>query len=120
MRVFSHDPDVVRIGVEYLHIAAWSFVASGVVFVSSSMFQALGNTVPPLITSVSRITLIAIPIIVLSRQPGFDLKTIWYHLGLRRGAADGRQPARCCGASSTAGSRRSWRPISLPCRRSPL
>ena len=78
MRVFSHDPDVVRIGVEYLHIVAWSFIASGVVFVSSSMFQALGNTVPPLITSVSRITLIAIPIIVLSRQPGFDLKTIWY------------------------------------------
>ena len=78
MRVFSHDPDVVRIGVEYLHIVAWSFIASGVVFVSSSMFQAHGNTVPPLITSVSRITLIAIPIIVLSRQPGFDLKTIWY------------------------------------------
>ena len=78
MRIFSHDPDVVRIGVEYLHIAAWSFVASGVVFVSSSMFQALGNTVPPLITSVSRITLIAIPIIILSRQPGFALTTIWY------------------------------------------
>ena len=78
MRIFSHDPEVVRIGVEYLRIVAWSFVASGVVFVSSSMFQALGNAIPPLITSVSRITLIAIPIIVLSRQPGFDLKTIWY------------------------------------------
>ncbi len=78
IRVFSHDPDVIRIGVEYLHIAAWSFVASGVVFVSSSMFQALGNAVPPLITSVSRITLIAIPIIVLSQQPGFALTTIWY------------------------------------------
>ena len=78
IRVFSHDPDVIRIGVEYLHIAAWSFVASGVVFVSSSMFQALGNTVPPLITSVSRITLIAVPIIILSQQPGFALTTIWY------------------------------------------
>ena len=42
------------------------------------MFQALGNAVPPLITSVSRITLVAIPIIILSQQPGFDLKTIWY------------------------------------------
>jgi MATE family, multidrug efflux pump len=78
MGIFSHDPDVVRIGVDYLHIVAWSFVASGVVFVSSSMFQALGNTVPPLITSVSRITLVAIPIIILSRQPGFALTTIWY------------------------------------------
>ena len=61
-----------------LRIAVWSFVASGVVFVSSSMFQALGNAVPPLITSVSRITIVAVPIIILSQQPGFDLKTIWY------------------------------------------
>jgi putative MATE family efflux protein len=78
MRVFTKDPEVIRVGVEYLHIAAWSFVASGVVFVSSSMFQALGNAVPPLITSVTRIVIVAIPIIILSRQPGFDLKTIWY------------------------------------------
>jgi putative MATE family efflux protein len=78
MRIFSHDPEVITIGVEYLHIVAWSFVASGVVFVSSSMFQALGNAVPPLITSLSRITLVAVPIIVLSQRPGFELKTIWY------------------------------------------
>jgi putative MATE family efflux protein len=76
--VFSKDPEVIRVGVGYLHIAAWSFIASGVVFVSSSMFQALGNAVPPLLTSVGRITLIAVPIVVLSRRPDFDLTTIWY------------------------------------------
>jgi putative MATE family efflux protein len=78
MRIFSHDGDVIVVGVEYLRIAAWSFVASGVVFVSSSMFQALGNAVPPLITSISRITIIAIPVVLLSQRPGFELKTIWY------------------------------------------
>ena len=78
MGIFADDPVVVQVGVDYLHIAAWSFVASGVVFVSSSMFQALGNTIPPLITSVSRITLIAVPVILLSRQPDFKLTTIWY------------------------------------------
>jgi MATE family, multidrug efflux pump len=78
MRIFTSDPEVVRVGVEYLRIAVWSFVTSGVVFVSSSMFQALGNAVPPLVTSVGRITIIAIPIIILSQRPGFDLKTIWY------------------------------------------
>ena len=78
MEIFSHDPEVIRIGVDYLHIAAWSFVASGVVFVSSSMFQALGNAVPPMLTSISRIALISVPIIILSQQPGFGLKTIWY------------------------------------------
>jgi putative MATE family efflux protein len=76
--VFSHDPDVIAIGVEYLHVVAWSFVASGVVFVSSSMFQALGNTIPPLLSSFSRIALIAIPILILSRLPGFHLTWIWY------------------------------------------
>ena len=76
--VFSKDPEVIRVGVGYLHIAAWSFIASGVVFVSSSMFQALGNAVPPLLTSMGRITLIAIPIVALSQRPGFDLTTIWY------------------------------------------
>jgi putative MATE family efflux protein len=78
MRIFSQDPEVVQVGVDYLHIAAWSFVASGVVFVSSSMFQALGNAVPPMLTSISRIVLISVPIVVLSQQPGFSLKTIWY------------------------------------------
>jgi Na+-driven multidrug efflux pump len=78
MAVFSDDPQVIAIGVEYLRIVSWSFIASGVVFVASSMFQALGNTIPPLITSVSRITLIAIPVVVLSRLPGFELRTIWY------------------------------------------
>ena len=78
MRVFSSDAEVIRIGVDYLHIISWSFIASGVVFVSSSMFQALGNAIPPMITSLGRITLIAIPIVILSRRPGFDLRTIWY------------------------------------------
>jgi putative MATE family efflux protein len=78
MAVFSRDPDVIAMGVEYLQIIAWSFVASGVVFVTSSMFQALGNTIPPLLTSVTRITAVAIPLLWLSRQPGFQLKWIWY------------------------------------------
>jgi putative MATE family efflux protein len=76
--VFSNDPAVIHVGVEYLRIVSWSFVASGVVFVTSSMFQALGNTIPPLITSISRIVLVGIPVILLARLPGFELRTIWY------------------------------------------
>ncbi len=46
-------PTAVAVGEEYLHIVAFNFVASGVIFVSSSMFQAMGNTMPSLITSAS-------------------------------------------------------------------
>jgi putative MATE family efflux protein len=75
---FSDDADVIRIGAEYLRLISWGFVASGVVFVASSVFQALGNTIPPLITSFGRVVLIAAPAILLARAPGFQLRWIWY------------------------------------------
>lgn len=78
VRFFSSDPKVIAVGEEYLRIAAWNFVASGIVFVSSSMFQAMGNTIPSLLTSFTRIVLVCIPILLLSRLPGFELRWIWY------------------------------------------
>jgi putative MATE family efflux protein len=76
--VFSSDPQVIAVGEEYLHIIAFNFVASGIVFVSSSMFQAMGNTIPSLITSGMRLVLSVVPAILLSRVAGFHLTWIWY------------------------------------------
>jgi putative MATE family efflux protein len=78
MRIFTNDPEVVAVGVEYLHIVVLNFVASGVTFVSSSMFQALGNTMPSLLTSGFRLVISVIPAIFLARVPGFHLTWIWY------------------------------------------
>ena len=76
--VFSSDPAVLAVGVEYLRIVALTFVFSGLIFVCSSMFQAMGNTMPSLIASVIRIVVIAVPAILLSTTPGFRLVWIWY------------------------------------------
>ncbi|GAC1548906.1 MAG: MATE family efflux transporter [Myxococcales bacterium] len=76
--VFSRDPAVVAVGAEYLRIVSWNYVASGLIFVASSMFQAMGNTLPSLATSAVRVTLVTIPAILLSRTPGFQLHWIWY------------------------------------------
>jgi Na+-driven multidrug efflux pump len=76
--VFSKDAAAVAVGVGYLRIATWTFVASGVVFVASSMFQAMGNTVPSLATSVTRLVVMAVPSILLSRTAGFQLQWVWY------------------------------------------
>ncbi len=76
--VFSSDPNVIAVGEEYLHIVAFNFIASGIVFVSSSMFQAMGNTIPSLITSAARIVIIAVPVLLLAKTPGFALLWIWY------------------------------------------
>jgi putative MATE family efflux protein len=78
VRVFSSDPAVIAVGEEYLHIVAFNFVASGIVFVSSSMFQAMGNTMPSLITSLVRIIVVAVPVLLLAQTPGFALRWIWY------------------------------------------
>jgi Na+-driven multidrug efflux pump len=76
--VFNKDPAVLAVGGEYLKIVAWNFVPSGIVFVSSSMFQALGNTIPSLVSSFVRTSLLVIPAILMSRAAGFALHWIWY------------------------------------------
>jgi putative MATE family efflux protein len=78
MRIFTVDPDAIGVGVEYLHVVAITFVASGITFVSSSMFQAMGNTIPSLVTSGLRLVLSVVPAILLSRAAGFHLTWIWW------------------------------------------
>jgi putative MATE family efflux protein len=78
IRIFSKDPEVVAVGVDYLKIISWSFFFSGLIYVNSSMFQAMGNTVPAMIASFTRILLVSVPAVILSRQPGFHIKWIWY------------------------------------------
>ena len=78
MAIFTDDPAVTIVGVEYLRIVVFTFVFSGVTFVTSSMFQALGNTIPSLATSGLRMLVSVIPAIFLARVAGFHLTWIWY------------------------------------------
>jgi putative MATE family efflux protein len=75
---FSRDPAVVAFGTEYLRIISWNFVASGLVFVSSSVFQGIGNTLPALATSATRLLVFALPAYLLAQQPGFQMRHVWY------------------------------------------
>lgn len=74
---FTRDPAVVAVGAEYLRVISWNFVASGLIFVASSLFQALGNTVPPLAASALRTSLVIGPAVLLARLPGFQLRWVW-------------------------------------------
>jgi putative MATE family efflux protein len=78
IRGFSNDPSVIGFGSEYLQIISFNFVAMGIVFTSSSVFQGIGNTWPPLISSATRLLFFALPAVILSRLPGFQLKQLWY------------------------------------------
>ena len=78
IRGFTNDQGVIAFGSEYLQIISLNFVAMGVVFTSSSVFQGIGNTWPPLISSATRLFLFAIPAVIMSRMPGFHIKQVWH------------------------------------------
>ena len=78
IRIFSGDPAVVAFGAEYLKIISYNFLAMGLIFTSSSMFQAMGHTLPPLAASSLRLLLFALPAFALSLHPGFDIRDVWY------------------------------------------
>ena len=77
VRVFSPDPAVIAFGSEYLRIVSLSFAGSGLVFVTSSVFQGMGHTLPPLGSSALRLLLFALPAYVLSHRPGFAMWHVW-------------------------------------------
>ena len=78
LRLFSNDPAAISVGDTYLRILSWNFVASGLGFTCSSLFQALGNSWPSLISSGSRVITYLIPAIWLGSQRHFDLHHLWY------------------------------------------
>ena len=78
IQLFSREPQVVAFGTEYLRIISWNFMATGLIFTSSSIFQALGNTWPSLGSSALRLFIFAAPAAALSMRPGFAIREVWY------------------------------------------
>jgi Na+-driven multidrug efflux pump len=78
IRIFSRDPRVIAFGREYLRIVSLNFVSAGIVFTTSSVFQGIGNTLPPLFSSLTRLLLFAVPALLISRMPGFEIREVWY------------------------------------------
>ena len=78
IRGFSNDASVIKFGSDYLRIVSFNVLAVGIVFTSSSVFQGIGNSWPPLISSAVRLLIFVLPAIVMSRLAGFDIKHVWY------------------------------------------
>lgn len=77
IRLFSDQSEVVAVGAEYLRIISWNFIATGLIFTCSGLFQALGNTWPSLMSSASRLFTFVLPALWLSTRPGFTLHQVW-------------------------------------------
>ena len=75
---FSRQSEVVEVGATYLRVISWNFLATGLIFTCSGLFQALGNTWPSLASSASRLLTFVLPAVVLSRLPQFSLLEVWH------------------------------------------
>ncbi len=75
---FTDETEVIIVGSVFLQLISWNFVAQGIIFTCSGMFQGLGNTRPALLSSASRL-LVFIPVAMyLKYQPGFAINQVWY------------------------------------------
>ena len=75
---FTSERDVIDTGAQFLRIISLNFVAQGIIFTCSGMFQALGNTWPALLSTTSRLLMFALPALWLSHQDGFRIEQVWY------------------------------------------
>ncbi len=75
---FSTDPTTLAVGSQFLRVVSWNFIASGCVFTCSAVFQGLGNTVPAVVSSASRIVSFVVPALVLAGRADFRLVELWY------------------------------------------
>ena len=63
--------------MEFLHFLGWNFVPSALAFTCSAIFQALGNTWPPLASTFIRVALFMGIGVWLANQPWFELKYLF-------------------------------------------
>jgi putative MATE family efflux protein len=75
---FSDDKEVILISMVFLQMICWNFVPVGLVFTCSGMFQSLGNTMPALLSTATRLICFILPAIWLSKQSGFQIEQLWY------------------------------------------
>jgi putative MATE family efflux protein len=78
VRGFTDDQQVLEVATVFLQISSWNFVAQGLIFTASSVFQGLGDTRPALLSTATRLLTFALPAMWMSGRPGFRIEHIWY------------------------------------------
>jgi len=74
---FTRESAATEVGATFLRTISWTFIAQGVVFTCSGMFQGLGNTRPAMLSSAIRISVFVPVAVWISQQPGFRLEQLW-------------------------------------------
>jgi putative MATE family efflux protein len=75
---FTPEAEAQAVGATFLRIISWTFIAQGVVFTCSGVFQGLGNTIPAMLSSAIRLAVFVPLAVWLSSQPAFHLDEVWW------------------------------------------
>jgi putative MATE family efflux protein len=75
---FTTDATALAVGGQFLQVISWNFLATGIVFTCSAVFQGLGHTLPAVLSSASRIVSFVGPALWLASRPHFQLLHLWY------------------------------------------
>ncbi len=76
--IFATDSGANAIGTEFLRLASLTFLAQGVIFTCSSIFQGLGNSLPALLTSLGRLVSFGAPALWMAQRPDLRIEQVWY------------------------------------------
>jgi putative MATE family efflux protein len=74
---FTRESAATDVGATFLRTISWTFIAQGIVFTCSGLFQGLGNTRPAMLSSAIRLAVFVPVAIWISKQPGFQLEQLW-------------------------------------------
>src|SRR5580692_9872314 len=77
-RAFTTEPGAVAVATQFLRLISLNFIASGLVFTCSAVFQGLGNTVPAMLSAATRLVSFIVPAMWLAHQPHYRLVELWY------------------------------------------
>jgi putative MATE family efflux protein len=78
VHAFTTQRGPALVATEFLKIISLNFIATGIVFTSSAAFQGLGNTVPAVLSSATRIVSFVGPALWLASRSHFEIVELWY------------------------------------------
>jgi putative MATE family efflux protein len=75
---FTPEAEAQAVGATFLRIISWTFMAQGIVFTCSGVFQGLGNTIPAMLSSAIRLAVFVPLAVWVAAQPVFQLDEVWW------------------------------------------
>jgi len=78
VHAFTSNAAVQTVGTQFLLVISWNFLATGIVFTCSAVFQGLGHTIPAVLSSASRLVSFLVPALWLASSPQFQLIQLWH------------------------------------------